>query len=174
MFLDLTVVYFAFGAPLGVYEITRNRRSPKTAALAAVHFVLWPLFAAASLRQSLAVPVQERSSEQEIDDLRIEFEALFDTGQEGDILEFRDIFARYTGLAMVVQASKYSGSAELFTVAGHNDRMLASRCMERRNRRRLEFHLLQARNEFDDQIAKFVTTPARVGELLRRLSELLD
>ena len=52
--------------------------------------------------------------------------------------------------------------------------MLASRCMERRNRRRLEFHLLQARNEFDDQIAKFVTTPARVGELLRRLSELLD
>src|ERR1051325_3413729 len=143
MFLDLTVVYFAFGAPLGVYEIARNKRSPRAAALAAVHFVLWPLFAAGSLRRSFTVERPEPSSEQQIEDLRTEFETALDRQHADDILQFRDIFARYTGLAVAAaNVNNTDGPPELSRAAKPPTALAASASLARRSRRRLEFHLL--------------------------------
>lgn len=167
MFLDLTVVYFAFGAPLGMYEIARNRRSPKVVALAAIHFALWPFFAIASLR-SLAVQ-PEQSLERKIDELRTEFEAEAFNGESGR--EFRDVYARYTGLALALRAANGDASSELFDIVRHRDRHLAARCLDRRNRRRLEFHLLQARNEFEGMMAKL--DDDRVDQLATKLDHLL-
>ena len=168
MFLDLTVVYFAFGAPLGMYEIARNRRSPKAVALAAVHFVLWPFFAIASLRSLAGQP--EQSLERRIDELRTEFETEAFNTESGR--EFRDVYARYTGLALALRAGNGGGSSELFDIAGHHDGRLASKCFDRRNRRRLEFHQLQARNEFDEMVSKLADP--RVDQLALKLDDLLE
>ena len=167
MFLDLTVVYFAFGAPLGMYEIARNRRSPKVVALAAIHFVLWPLFAIASLRSLTIQP--EPSLERKIDDLRTEFETEAFNGESGR--EFRDVYARYTGLALALRAANGDASSEIFDIAGRTDGGLASKCFDRRNRRRLEFHMLQARNEFDGMLAKL--GDRKVDQLAMKLDHLL-
>ena len=175
MFLDLTVVYFAFGAPLGVYEITRNKRSPRTVVLAAMHFVLWPLFAVASLRRSFAVERPEPSLEQEVDDLRAEFEAAAFDGRKSDaVLEFRDLYAHYSGLAIALGRAGGYGTSELFAVGSHPDANLASRCLERRNRNRLEFHLFQARNEFEEAVAKLTRINSNIGGLTKKLDVLLD
>jgi hypothetical protein len=178
MFLDLTVAYFAFGAPVGVYQITRTRRSTaRSMAVAFLHFVLWPIAAAASVWRSLSIRTEPDNGalELEINALRAEFEAAALDGKDGDqVLEFRDIFACYTGLAMALKQEARAPGKELFEIAGRKDKQLAARCFGRRNRQRLELHLLQARNEFDDAIEKLATVCPEVNEMALRLFGLLE
>ena len=142
------------------------------AALAAVHLLLWPLFAADSLRRSFAVTIPHRSPEQEIDDIRGAFEsAMFDSRSDKNVLEFRDTFARYTGLVIALRRTAAAGTPnDLFEVAGHSDRTLATRCLNRRNCRRLEFHLLNAKTEFDE----LVQTRRDLDKLTEKLARLLE
>jgi hypothetical protein len=133
------------------------------------------LFAAVSVRRSFEVHFRERSPEQEIDDLRREFESMvFDGTPHANILEFRDAFARYTGLAMALRRMDVDVSNQLFAIADHRDGPLATRCLERRNRRRLEFHLLQAKNEFDDMMAKVATARYGVDDLTQKLAKFVE
>lgn len=179
MFLDLTVVYFAFGAPVGVYQIARTRRrSARSAAVAFLHFALWPLAAAASLSRAV-VPerrTRERLLEEKADVIRREIENVVSDSQW--LLEFRDAFARYTGLAIALIGTRGERAAnELFAVAGQKNEELAARCLDRRNRRRLEFHLLQARNEFADMISAMAATHPdgdTIAELGNRLANVID
>ena len=162
MFLDLTVVYFAFGAPVGVYEITRRKRSPEDSPLAAVHFILWPLFAAASLRAVIcrrAAGTAIGTEESTISEPNLRPRSLTD--------ETAMTFSNFVIFSLDTQAWRYigrtdgTGTNELFKVGYHPDADLASRCLDRRNRSRLEFHLLNARNEFDALISKLAVTDPR-------------
>lgn len=157
VFLDLTVIYFAFGAPVGVYEITRGRRSVRTVAAATLHLLLWPFFAALSLQRSLVeVRKVAPSLDQQVDALRREIEQeRLDEAADTVVAEFRDIFARYVGLTMAFHDSnERSVSADFLAISGRMRSDLAAVCLERRNRRRLEFHLVQARNDLHDILDK--------------------
>lgn len=171
MLLNLTVVYFAFGAPLGVYGIIRNKgTSPHAIASNVFRFLFWPLFAALSVRATLVFRPPQASLEEKLDSLRTEYEAEIGAAS---VFEFRDVFARYTGLA-IASASEENGTIgdELLKIAGRRDRTAAMACLARRDRRRLEFHLLQARNEFTDLISRNATP--RIRDLTSRLAELLS
>jgi hypothetical protein len=169
MLLNLTVVYFAFGAPLGVYGVIRSKgTSPAAMALNVVRFLLWPLFAAASVREAFVFQPPHEALEQKIDALRAEFEAEI---EHGSFFEFRDIFARYTGLALAAANPEGRPPAgELLDIAGRSNTRAAAACLARRNRRRVELHLLHARTEFNT----FADQTARCRELTLRLAELLD
>lgn len=53
---DLIVVHFAFGSPFAVYRITRGDiRTARAAASMGAYFELWPVFAAAFIRQWLSL-----------------------------------------------------------------------------------------------------------------------
>ena len=102
------------------------------------------------------------------------FEASIDRRDIRAVLEFRDVYARYTGLAMALTHTNGDVPNELFDISGHKGPDLAARCLARRNRRRLEFHMLQAKNEFDDAVTKLAAADPKITGLARRLTGLLD
>src|SRR5207237_44462 len=96
MLFNLTVLYFAFGAPVGVYGVIRSKgTSPPAIAANFVQFLLWPLFAAATVWKAFVLHPPQTSLEQQIDALRADFEAEI---HAASLADFRDVFARYTGL----------------------------------------------------------------------------
>jgi uncharacterized protein (DUF58 family) len=170
MLFNLTVVYFAFGAPLGVYGVIRSKgTSPRALAANFVQFLLWPLFAAASVRKVFVFQPPQTSLERQVDALRAEFEVEIDAAL---LPEFRNSFARYTGLALAAVEPNDDRAAKSLLKAAGGDSHLASACLTRRNRRRLEFHLLLARNDLNDILEK--NDSQRVKDVTRRLADLLD
>ena len=169
MLLNLTVLYFAFGAPLGVYGVIRSKgTSPRALAANFVQFLLWPLFAAASVRDAFIFRPPEISLEQQMDAIRAEFEAEI----AADLVpQFRDVFARYTGLSLALAGPENENASQaLLMVAGRGRSKVATACLARSNHRRLEFHLRFARKDF----AYFAGTSSRTFVLKTKLDELLE
>jgi hypothetical protein len=167
--LNLTVVYFAFGAPVGVYGVIRSEgTSSRHLASNILQFLLWPLFAALSVRNAFALHPPAISIEDKIDALRAECEAEIDRRSVG---EFRDAFVRYTGLT-IAPAAGQTAANDLLKAAGRQSTRAAAACIARRNTRRLEFQRLLARNELLAVLLKHSST--RIRDLTSRLAELLD
>lgn len=181
--MDVTVIYFAFGSPLGVYQITREPRpTRRAAAFAAVYVVLWPLFTFAFLRQwflSLQSP-QEADLERQIERIRCQFEALlFDKRSTSTIFEFREVFARFAGLSLALkQQSSIDFRQELFRIGGRKQPRVAQECARRRDRKLLIAHQAQAHAEFTDMTIDLMRSqPSNVlaiQEISERLVSLLD
>ncbi len=154
MLINLIIIYFACGSPIGVYRITRTAhlRSPRQAAAVGAYFILWPIFAPAILRRSLLV--QELNIERAIASLCRAMEKIVFAGNPTiSVFEFRDVFARYTGLTMAINRETANSPNDLFKIAKHKNPALASTCLNRRNRKRLLCHQTQARKEFFDLIS---------------------
>ena len=99
---DLLIIYFAAGAPFGVYRITTLNGSPDAKAMltVALHICLWPLYTVLFLRDRLLSKQSDDSSANIIDGIRIEIEQLaFADGTAAAIFDFREIFNRYAGLS---------------------------------------------------------------------------
>jgi hypothetical protein len=141
-------------------------RSPRQAAAVGAYFILWPIFAPAILRRSLLV--HETNIEQAIAMIRSSMEKIAFVGSPTiSVFEFREVFARYTGLTLALNGGAAADpSTELLRIAGHRNIALASACMNRRNHERLSFHQMQARNEFVDLISAMVRAQLRSSELL--------
>ncbi len=182
MLLNLLVIHFAFGSPFGVYQITRGGsvRSTRSAAKVAAHFVLWPIFAAAFIRSWLINNLKPAEShlEQKIANIRSKIEdAAFSGSSTMPVFEFRDVFARFTGLTMaLLHGGKVSSSREMLKIVGHKNISLASACINRRNRQRLLFHQKQAQLEFNELISALAERSNNndMGDLALSLTKLLD
>jgi hypothetical protein len=163
---DVFIIYLACGAPFGVYNLLQHRESGRTATIwfnAAVNFLFWPVsaFRLVNGRAGLkdrsntdfdALYELDALTERRVAGLRKEFENLL-FGYEGDIsiYGFREVFDRYTGLTVAVNAGFRTGEpadSEISQIAGHKNVGLASVCLERRNRTRLLRHQIQAREDF--------------------------
>jgi hypothetical protein len=149
---DAIVIHFAFGSPFGVYQFTRGSvRSARSAATIAAHFVLWPIFAAAFVRKW--VFENFRGKEVQLEDniaaIRTKIEtACFANRPTSSIFEFREVFCRYTALSIALKRINPAESPKyLFDIGKHKNIKLASACMARRNRHRIEFHQSAARKE---------------------------
>lgn len=161
-FLDLTIIYLACGAPLSMHYIFSARREPEFYFAAKVVLVAlgWPV-AAFLLIKSLRKPLEgillsgSDEIDRKLDSLRLELEqAAFTDETASSLFEFRELFARYTGLARssVVDAGQDPAN-ELFLLSGHENGDLASRCLGRRASRRLKVHANAAREDFVESIA---------------------
>jgi hypothetical protein len=176
--INLIIIYFACGSPIGVYRITRATRLrwPSQAATVGVYFVLWPIFAPAILRRSLLVG--ETDIQQAIAIIRSSLETIAFAGSPAiSVFEFREVFARYTGLTLALNSGGSANpSTDLLRVAGHTNVSLAAACVGRRDRKRLKFHQQQARDEFFEIVSAMAGAPKviEIVGLSLRLAALLN
>jgi hypothetical protein len=69
---------------------------------------------------------------------------------EQSILEFREVFERYVGLTAEMLAGDCEVGSPFAEISQHSQEnsKLNGICLNRRNRRQLEFHQIRARNDF--------------------------
>ncbi len=161
-FIDLAIIYLACGAPLSMHYFFAASRKPDFYFAAKIVLValVWPVAAfllIKSLRKPLAGVILSGNSEidRKLDSLRLELEqAAFSDETASSVFEFRELFARYTGLARtaLVDAGQDT-SNELFLLSGHKNTGLASRCLGRKSSNRLTIHANAAREDFVESIA---------------------
>ena len=156
--VDLLIIYFAIGAPFGVYQITTVRH-PLNANITLRTFLricFWPVFAVFILadwfyqdRDLLASNFARRieSIRKEIEDIAFANESV------SSIFDFREILQRYAGLSEAANVAVADNSVNEVCDLSHSDnRKLASACLARKNQRKLSFHQSLARSEFVDLI----------------------
>ena len=179
-FTDLIIIYLACGSPFGVYQITKRQpvRSGVEWLKIVLSFLFWPAFAAALLARRILPNETQRKGEfqNRTEDLRLDFERAAFTGKSiSSLFEFRETFYRFVGLseaAEEVQAGR--SSAEIFDISGHTNKSLASRCLGRKNTRKLSYHRSAAREEFVELISRLTATGADRIEITRLALELAD
>lgn len=187
-FTDFLIIYLSCGAPFGVYHFVQNRKTASTGRNllgALLRFILWIPFAAAMVvrRTSLAnlyslgfdgnLSLDSRrvreiaASRRRIEDLAVSATAL-------SVFDCREVVERFIGLSdelRHVNAESDSPDAEIFSVAGHPDKGIASACLRRQIRRKLEFHLDLARRDLL-AVAESALDSAVSDELNREISIL--
>ena len=161
-FLDILIIYLAFGAPIAVYKYLQNRdaRMMRRCLSAIATFLFWIPAAAsigrlyisnAYLGDAFVSPVDSDSSEMLISDLRESVRSeLVRLGAGVGMHDARETVDRYVGLANAIRSGAVLGGAaheNLFEAAGREDFDLGVRCINIRNRRRLERHHTQSRKE---------------------------
>ncbi len=166
--LDASLLYFAIGAPIGVYYYYEKRNLKNTGYLwlkTFLTYVFWVWFAfdIAFVKLGKSLKSTQRLSrnddtitttEREILILRKEIESLIiNSKAKGSIYEFRESIERYTGLTLAVQnvesitLSNENGNSGHF-VYGFADNPISQACHFRRNNNLLNCHRNRARAEF--------------------------
>ena len=187
---DLLIIYLACGAPFGVYYFLQNRNRTETKVLwlkSLLRFVVWIPFAVQMVaRTSILTNLYnngfDKSSgsdakrELEIEEIKKSFENIFSPEIFSfSIYEFREIFDRYVGLSLEVQAEKDEISpaeSEIFRITNHGNKKLAEICLNRRNRKRFTFHQKLARRDFFEILHKFVEKSAEPQNLFAHSAKL--
>ena len=150
---DLFIIYFAAGAPFGVYRVTTLKGAVTINVVIGLllQIVLWPVFTVRML-----VGANGRSNDgNELDRLQTQIEQIaFTDGTAAAIFDFREIFARYTGLSQATNVEVVGGQvSDIFEIGNAENPKLATAVLARRNREKLIFHQMTARNEFVDMIS---------------------
>ncbi len=162
---DLLIIYFACGAPFGVYQVTTFTRAltVRVAFGSLLRVCLWPVFSTVILTHWF-FNSPESTLDRHIDSIRTQIEGLvFATESMSSIFDFREILYRYTGLSEASNATETtSATNELFDLSNNEDKELATICLARKNRRRLFFHYSQARAEFVDMISELAAADQEV------------
>ena len=168
-FTDLLIIYFAAGAPFGVYQITTVRQSKNIKAWLKIflRICLWPVYAVLALADwSSEIRLSDESDlDRHIDSIRIEMEGLvFANDPISSIFDFREILQRYAGLSEAANVSAdVKSSNDIFALSGSDNNDLASACLTRKNQRKLSFHQSLARSEFVDMISEIAgIEPGRI------------
>jgi hypothetical protein len=187
---DLLIIYLACGAPFGVYYYLQNRNRTETKFLwlkSLLRFVVWIPFALQMVaRTSLLTNLYnngfDKSSESdakrelEIEEIKKYFENIFSPETLSfSIYEFREIFDRYVGLSLEVQAENDEISpaeSEIFRITNHGNKKLAEICLNRRNRKRFTFHQKLARRDFFEILHKFVEKSAEPQNIFAHSAKL--
>ena len=109
-------------------------------------------------------------------DLRLDFEQAAFAGESiSSLFAFRETFYRFVGLSEAADEIQTGrSSAEIFEISGHNNKSLASRCLTRKNTRKLSYHRSSARQEFVGLISRLTATEADRIEITDLALELAN
>lgn len=177
--IDVLIIYFACGAPFGVYQFT-NVRTVNIKVLLQIFWRIcyWPVFAAMALKEWISTGrhITKSLVDRRTDFIRLEIEHLVFTDESvSTILDFREILFRYTGLLqaanVIVPVDSFD---ELFKVSHTENRILASVCFARTNRRKLMFHQSIGRSEFTDMMCELTNDHEYRTEILELAIELAN
>lgn len=185
---DLLIIYLAIGSPTAVYYVLRSGRdlSLKTISRMIPALLLWPAYTIWLLTHSRTAGHPENrflsdhasldaARSKRVDGIRAEMEKkIREQRPEHSLFDFREVFERYVGLTTAVAADisdDPSPFADL-TSGTSEEAKLNAISLNRRNRRLLEFHQIQARNDLlslAEQIAdqEFDRLAAKLGALVR-------
>lgn len=163
--LDLFIIYLACGSPFGAFYYFKYRRPKNFRFLKSlmISFV-WIPYAVKLFHTEFTKKLNrrkffkkaEKSEKEEISELT-RIQNLFETLALGDgngklsLFEVREIIDRYAGLSRSMKFSKAEPARcekEFFEISGAKNTEVAMICLNRRNRRKLNFHHTQAREDF--------------------------
>lgn len=171
--IDIIIIYLTFGAPFGVYFFYQQRdfsNSPKVWINSLLVTLFWFPFAFKLLH--LVVTKRFRNSqfaEKTLSDSllrsKIEnFEKIFsqillEKNVDISLFDFRETFERYVGLSIFTKEEDESvelneAEFDLFQITNHENKKLATKLLNRRNRSRLMAHQILARKDFLRMIEK--------------------
>lgn len=155
-FTDLTIIYFAIGAPFGVYSFFGVRKpiTVESVMLLAAKVVLWPPFATVFAFKRLTRTADttdfddtyhlDAENDAAVDNIRREIKAELSTnGNRESNRETLEVLERYLGLALALRGFRTARAKmkpELLYATEHPARDLAAKCIYRRNRARLIAH----------------------------------
>lgn len=182
-FVDLAIIYLACGAPLSMHYFFAADRKP--ALLFAARIVLvslcWPVAVFLLIRDVRERHLDRQQTGQNeldrlLDPIRVEIENLaFDGEIAATVFEFRELFARYTGLVQAANAeASNAGENELFKLSSHSNGDLATLCLERKAKNRLLIHAESAREDLVSFIsAAMISADQRLLKSATILAETL-
>ena len=157
---ELTIIYLAYGAPFGIYDLSCAARKPRAGELHLIvaRFVFWPVLVASWMRRWFfrGQPRLLPELENEIEQLRERLEKLaVGDRSAAAILAFREVYARYTGLTLFLLARVNSQHRHpLYEFRYDPESTAAAACLYRRDREKVVFHQRQARAEFLDMVGQ--------------------
>lgn len=169
---ELIIIYLACGAPLGVYFFLQHRRKKEFRTIVLKSFltvIVWIPYAVRLLHSHLTKKLINKDFEefaaadarrrQELEKIQNDiWQFAFKEKVQISIFEFREIFERYSGLTLAAQENEAGMyETEIFSVANHPNKNLAAKCLQRRNRSRLEFHQTLASKDFLKLLSRLVT-----------------
>ena len=158
--LDLVIIYFACGAPFGVYLVTtaHGQSFVRTASQTFLRIFCWPVFGILVVVDWLSKNPSSAESnfDRHVDGLITQIESIVCANESiSSIFDFRDALHRYAGLSEAANVSpEANGVNELLELNNNENKKIASACLARKNQRRLSFHQSLARNEFVDMISE--------------------
>ena len=162
--LDIIIINFACGAPFAVYYFIQNRERRSTSLLwlkTSVVAIFWILFAIRLFHERVTSKLSYldfANYGQSDSQLRLKIEeiekrygqVLVDINTSVSIFGFRETFNRYCGLTLSNRFASVNPKQEfneIYKIVQHENIDLASRCLSRRNRLRLERHQTNARRD---------------------------
>lgn len=180
---ELTIFYLACGAPFGVYYYYQVREFEKPNKLIAYSLLItlfWFIYAIKLLHQFVTKRllftefVETKFSDSIFKTKITEFEKKFsqillEEKINISIFEFRETMERYAGLTREIYFSNSENESELYLITNHENKNLATKCLERRNRSRLLAHQTAARLDFF-KLIKFIKTDCSDKEKVRLLA----
>lgn len=176
--IDFLIVYLSVGAPFGAYRFIRSRKAhfAPAAIRTVIATLVWPVLVGRSdflkrLWKTAHGTVLRTGGgtklDSEIASARSFFEDRADLSGL-NLRHFREIFDRYAGLSAAKLESEGPASsthAELLKAAGLERNFTSERCVDRRYRTRIEFHLDRARADLLGELSKIITGDHRIEEL---------
>ncbi len=180
-FYDFLIIYLACGAPVSVYFYYQNRRlySKQLWLKTILNFVFWiPFFVQLLLKSRIwanfsKINFKSKTNPTEKDNriqtLKREIEnILSDSDLKISIYEFREVFERFAGLTIAysnTNSKPHKHETEFFRVAAFQNQELSSKCLHRRNQKRLSFHQTEAEKDFLRMIAAISNSLKNSAEL---------
>jgi hypothetical protein len=191
--IDLFIIYLACGAPFGVYYFFQNR-SPEKSKLFWIktlfNFLFWIPFAFAFLRHSGSFKIlspnksAETSLKPAVEEAKVhsivkQIEKLFLASDlKISVYQWRETIERYIGLTFAIRTDALISDAEtdFFRIGERDEKRieLGAKCLNRRNRKRLLFHQIEARKDFLHLINQLIEFHSEREDLQRSATELLQ
>ena len=186
---DFLIIYFACGAPVGVYYFLQNRHKLNRQKLILKTFltlIVWIPFALRYIgktgffKNRLSNNFDDTSFldaglQNKIQKVKRELEkALHETDPNISIYEIREIFDRYVSFSLFRQIDDRDTQIDeqIFQIAGHKNSKLAAICLQRRNRKMFLFHQTLARLDFLDLLAGKADLAAAAIEFASLLNDI--
>lgn len=160
--IDFIIIYLACGTPFGMYHFIDNRKSDSHRLKSLFTIFVWIPYAIWLLREKFAGRFSN-SNLKEIEFLTLENEAvlektkkelecvLFKDIETFSTFEFRETTERYIGLTIanrIKNRKPTEKEKDLFQISGSDNKILAAKCVHRRNLKLLSFHHSLARKDF--------------------------
>lgn len=159
---DFIIIYLACGTPFGVYHFIDNRKSNSHWLKSLLTVFVWIPYALRLLRQKYIerllkldsgktknlFPENEIALDKTIKELE---RLLIKDVKKFSTFEFRETVERYVGLTIANRAEKEKPTEKeknLFEISGSDNKILAAKCLHRRNLKLLSFHHSLARKDF--------------------------
>jgi hypothetical protein len=179
-FIDVLIIYLACGTPFAIYRIALSEHGPRETVVRSTRAgILWPMVGAKTVLKKLRMA--PRFSGQL---LRREMEeALSAALPDLRTFKFREVFDRYSSLAIATASKVDPASVQVFDIAKVRAGAASTNCLARINGRKLDRHLSVARGELMEYVlssgsahvadlavslAKEVGDPSLVAELAAR------